>query len=43
MVVRSRFWFAVLFACCCAAMPANSAELALKRVVLSTGGVGYFE
>jgi hypothetical protein len=23
-------------------MPANSAELALKRVVLSTGGVGYF-
>jgi hypothetical protein len=43
MAVRSRFWLAVMVACCCVAAPANSAELALKRVVLSTGGVGYFE
>jgi hypothetical protein len=43
MAVRSRFWLAVMVACCGAAAPANSAELALKRVVLSTGGVGYFE
>jgi hypothetical protein len=43
MAQRSRFWLAVMVACCCAAVPANSAELALKRVVLSTGGVGYFE
>ena len=28
---------------CCAAIPAIAANLALKRVVLSTGGVGYFE
>ena len=27
----------------CVAWPAGAAELALKRVVLSTGGVGYFE
>src|SRR5439155_5179663 len=43
MVARSRFWLAVTVACCCAAVPVYSAELALKRVVLSTGGVGYFE
>jgi hypothetical protein len=43
MALRSRFWLAVMVACCCVAAPANSAELALKRVVLSTGGVGYFE
>jgi hypothetical protein len=43
MAVRSQFWLAAMAVCCCAAMPANSAELALKRVVLSTGGVGYFE
>jgi hypothetical protein len=43
MVGRSRLWVAVMVACCCAAAPANSAELVLKRVVLSTGGVGYFE
>src|SRR3954464_6362697 len=28
---------------CCAAMPAIAANPALKRVVLSSGGVGYFE
>ena len=28
---------------CCAAMPAIAANPVLKRVVLSSGGVGYFE
>src|SRR5260370_10927659 len=43
MAQESRFWLAVIVAYCYAAGPANSAEPALKRVVLSTGGVGYFE
>ena len=43
MAVRLRCWLVVTVAWCCAAMPSNSAELALRRVVLSTGGVGYFE
>src|SRR5439155_1683039 len=33
MVARSRFWLAVTVACCCAAVPVYSAELALKPVV----------
>jgi len=38
-------WLAALLAplLCIAVSPAEAAELALKRVVLSTGGVGYFE
>src|SRR5690606_28746330 len=34
---------AVLFAAVLPALPAHGQELALKRVLLSSGGVGYFE
>ncbi len=40
---RSAYWLAGLAAVWLCALPAAAADLALKRVVLSTGGVGYFE
>ena len=44
MAQRSTCWFAVVVgAILLAALPVEAAELTLKRVVLSTGGVGYFE
>ncbi|HEV2336352.1 MAG TPA: DUF4139 domain-containing protein [Stellaceae bacterium] len=44
MAQRSGYWLAGLAAALCLAMlPAEAADLTLKRVVLSTGGVGYFE
>jgi hypothetical protein len=44
MAKRSAFWLAALAGVLLlAAPPAEAAELVLKRVVLSTGGVGYFE
>ena len=44
MAQQSACWPAALAgAILLATLPADAAELALKRVVLSTGGVGYFE
>ncbi len=44
MAKRSAYWLAALAAwILLAAPPADAADLTLKRVVLSTGGVGYFE
>ena len=44
MAGRSGYWLAALVALVwLPILPAEAAELALKRVVLSTGGVGYFE
>lgn len=43
MPKRQGFWLVVVAAAWLAALPAEAADLALKRVVLSTGGVGYFE
>jgi len=39
---RSRYWLAALIVLLGSA-PTGAAELSLKRVALSTGGVGYFE
>src|SRR6266852_4216397 len=38
-----RSLLAGLIVLCAAALPAGAADLVLKRVVLSTGGVGYLE
>src|SRR5579862_10027920 len=43
MAQRSGYLLAAAAAVCLAALPADAADLTLKRVVLSTGGVGYFE
>jgi hypothetical protein len=44
MAKRSAYWLAALSAFIfLAVLPADAADLLLKRVVLSTGGVGYFE
>jgi hypothetical protein len=44
MAKRLAYWLAAVAASIfLAALPADAAEFALKRVVLSTGGVGYFE
>ena len=42
MARRSEFWLAALIILLGSA-PTSAAELSLKRVALSTGGVGYFE
>jgi len=44
MAQRLACWLGALAgAICLAVLPADAADLTLKRVVLSTGGVGYFE
>src|SRR5579862_2258381 len=43
MAQRSGYLLAAAAAVCLATLPAAAADLVLKRVVLSTGGVGYFE